>query len=46
MRTYVAGWRSGNAPDAHSLDACAVNDFKTISHRIEQERNLATANRV
>jgi len=24
----------------------ALNDFKTISHRIEQERNLATANRV
>ena len=24
----------------------ALNDLKTISHRIEQERNLATANRV
>lgn len=24
----------------------ALNDFKTISWRIEQERNLATANRV
>jgi len=24
----------------------ALSDFKTISHRIEQERNLATANRV
>jgi addiction module RelE/StbE family toxin len=24
----------------------ALNNFKTISHRIEQERNLATANRV
>jgi len=24
----------------------ALTDFKTISHRIEQERNLATANRV
>jgi toxin ParE1/3/4 len=24
----------------------ALHDFKAISHRIEQERNLATANRV
>lgn len=24
----------------------ALDDFKTISHRIEQERNLTTANRV
>ena len=24
----------------------ALNDFQTISHRIEQERNLHTANRV
>jgi len=23
----------------------ALHDFKTISHRVEQERNLATANR-
>ena len=46
MSKCVCGWRSGNGPDTDPLYAHGLNDIKTISHRIEHERNLATANRV